>query len=58
VNSTRSVGFELVTSLSRETSFSRDIFSATCTTHSRAFICRFSYSNIILNQVKIDCLRS
>jgi hypothetical protein len=48
---TRSAGFELVTSHSRDTS------SATCTTHSHAFICRFSYSNIILNQVKIDCLR-
>jgi hypothetical protein len=48
---TRSAGFELVTSHSRDTS------SATCTTHSHASICRFSYSNIILNQVKIDCLR-
>jgi hypothetical protein len=47
---TRSVGFELVTSPSRDTS------SATCTTHSHASICHFSYSNIILNQLKIDCL--
>jgi hypothetical protein len=48
---TRSARFELVTSPSRDTS------SATCTTHSHASICRFGYSNIILNQVKIDCLR-
>jgi hypothetical protein len=47
---TRSAGFELVTSSSRDTS------SATCTTHSHASVYRFGYSNIILNQVKIDCL--
>jgi hypothetical protein len=39
------------------TSPSRDTSSATCTTHSHMSICRFGYSNIILNQVKIDCLR-
>jgi hypothetical protein len=49
---TRSAGFELVTSPSRDTS------SATCTTHSHASICRFGYPNIILNQMKIDCLRA
>jgi hypothetical protein len=40
---TRAAEFELVTSLSHDTS------SATCTTHSHASICRFGYSNIILN---------